>query len=293
MLKGYLLAALAAAFYGSNPVFAIPLYNMGMQPGMVLLFRYLLSIPMLALLLAGRSQNLLISRRQIPTVAIPGLVMAISSLALYESYRHMNPGVASTLLFMYPLLTAILMTLLFHEKFQPRTAVCLAIMFCGLYLLMRPANGQAVNLTGFVIIFVSSISYAVYLVMIKASRRLREIPALKSLLYQLLFGSLAFLPSAWLDTGRLPASWLGAACVAGMALFPTVLSLLFTMRAITMIGPTATALFGALEPVTAVALSWLFLHESVSLRELAGGGLIILSTLLVIKRNEPDSQQNT
>ena len=31
-LKGYLLAAVAAATYGTNPAFAVPLYTEGMNP---------------------------------------------------------------------------------------------------------------------------------------------------------------------------------------------------------------------------------------------------------------------
>ena len=38
-LKGYLLAAIAAAAYGTNPAFAVPLYEQGMNPNTVLLFR--------------------------------------------------------------------------------------------------------------------------------------------------------------------------------------------------------------------------------------------------------------
>ena len=48
-LKGYLLAAIAAAAYGTNPAFAIPLYDQGMNPNTVLLFRYMMGIPLLAL----------------------------------------------------------------------------------------------------------------------------------------------------------------------------------------------------------------------------------------------------
>ena len=50
-IKGYSLAAIAAAAYGTNPAFAVPLYAQGMNPCSVLLFRYLMGIPLLALLL--------------------------------------------------------------------------------------------------------------------------------------------------------------------------------------------------------------------------------------------------
>ena len=41
-VKGYSLAALAAAAYGTNPAFAVPLYEHGMNAVSVLRFRYIL-----------------------------------------------------------------------------------------------------------------------------------------------------------------------------------------------------------------------------------------------------------
>ncbi len=53
--KGYVLAAVAAAAYGTNPAFAIPLYEQGMNPNSVLLFRYLLGLPILAAIMKWRN----------------------------------------------------------------------------------------------------------------------------------------------------------------------------------------------------------------------------------------------
>ena len=48
--KGYILGAVAAATYGMNPLFALPLYKAGMNPDSVLFFRYLFAIPVLGIL---------------------------------------------------------------------------------------------------------------------------------------------------------------------------------------------------------------------------------------------------
>lgn len=282
-VNGYICAALAAAFYGTNPIFAVPLYGTGMNPVSVLLFRYLLGIPLLAAIVIFRSERLLPRAREVFPVALLGVIMALSSLTLYEAYTCMNAGVASTLLFMYPILTSLLMSLFFHEKFRPVTGVCLLVMGTGLYLLMDPAQDGSIDMKGFALIFVSSLLYAVYLVMIKVSKVLPYIPAVQSLLYQLLSGGLVFLAAvAAGDSLILPETLFDWGNLAALALFPTVLSLLFTIRAIRRIGPTPTAIFGALEPITAVALSILLLGESLTVREFVGGALIVLSTMLVV-----------
>ena len=280
--KGYVFAALAAAFYGTNPLFAVPLYG-SMDAVSVLVFRYLLGIPLLAAIIIARSRRLLPARGEALPLAVSGVVMGLSSLALYEAYRFMSAGLASTLLFMYPVLTSLLMTLFFHEKFRPLTGVCLGLAGAGLVLLLRPAEGAGVNMTGFVLIFLSSLTYAVYLVMVKVSRALALVPPVRSLLWQLLFGGLVFVAILpWSGGLTLPGTLFAWVNVASLALFPTVLSLIFTLRAIAAIGPTPTAIFGALEPVTAVSLSLLFLGESITGREIFGGCLIVAATLLVV-----------
>lgn len=211
-IKGFLLAALAAALYGTNPVFAIPLYGVGMNATSALLFRYLLGIPLLAVTLIWRSERLLLHARQVIQVSILGLIMGLSSLALYEAYGCTNPGIDSTLLFMYPLFTTLIMTLLFHEKFRLITGISLAVMFLGLYLLMHPGQGAEFNLKGFIWILISSLTYAIYLVMIKVSKALQAIPNRQSLLLQLLSGSFVFITASFCGQKLvLPATFLNGA----------------------------------------------------------------------------------
>ena len=55
--KGYLLGTVAAATYGMNPLFALPLYKAGMDPDSVLFFRYLFAIPILGVMLKARGRD--------------------------------------------------------------------------------------------------------------------------------------------------------------------------------------------------------------------------------------------
>ncbi len=291
-LKGYILAALAAATYGTNPAFAVPLYGDGMNPTSVLLFRYLLSLPILLLIILGRGWNLKLNRRELAPVVILGVLMGLSSLGLFESYKYMNAGVASTLLFMYPVMVALLMTFFYHERFRITTGICLAIMTAGLLLIVRTDGGDAeggVSLVGFLLVFLSSLTYAVYLVMTNVSTKIKGIPTVKLLFYQLLAGSSVFI--FMLVAGEpltLPGGLNGWTDVTALALLPTVMSLYCTTAAIHCIGSTPTAIFGALEPVTAVVLSVVLLHQPMSTNEILGGLLIIIATSLVVASDPVD-----
>ncbi len=282
-LKGYLLAALAAAAYGTNPAFAVPLYAEGMNPNSVLLFRYLLGIPLLGLMVVGRGHSLRLNKGEWGQVALLGILMALSSLGLFESYKYMNSGIASTLLFVYPVMVAVIMVLFFHERFKASTAVCLALMAIGLSLLTRAGEGGEVSPYGCLLVMVSALTYALYIVIVNVNRQIKGIPTSKLLFYLLGFGSLLF--AALIPLGSpltLPPSggaWLN---LLALAVIPTVLSLACTTVAIQAIGSTPTAIFGALEPVTAVVLSVALLGQSITAREIIGGALIVAATTIVV-----------
>lgn len=288
-IKGYLLAALAAGAYGTNPAFAVPLYADGMNPVSVLLFRYGFCLPILALMLAARGHSLALKKNEAMPVAVLGVLMAISSLTLFEAYNYMNSGIASTLLFIYPVLVAVLMTFLYHEKFRVTTGICLIIMGAGLALLLHTEPGATLSMWGCVLVFLSSLTYALYLVMTNVNKTVSSIPTLRLLFWQFLIGSGVFL--FVMATGRpltLPAHGWGWFNLVMLALLPSVISLGATTEAIHCIGSTPTAIFGALEPLTAVVLSVCLLGQSLTGRELAGGLLIMLATTLVIAADPVD-----
>lgn len=287
--KGYLLAAIAAATYGTNPAFAVPLYEQGMNPNSVLLFRYMMGLPVLAAMLIWRGHPIALQQREIMPLAVLGLLMGTSSLTLFEAYNYMNSGVASTLLFVYPVMVALLMTFFFHEHFRATTGICLALTGAGLIMLLRTPEGSEISVAGIALVMISSLTYAIYLVMTNVSKTVRGIPTLKLLFWQLVFGSSVFI--FVIATGSpltLPSQSSGWLNLAALALLPTIISLGCTTAAIHSIGSTPTALFGALEPVTAVALSVAVLNQAITVRELAGGLLIVAATTLVVAADPVD-----
>lgn len=282
-IKGYALAALAAAAYGTNPAFAIPLYEQGMNPNSVLFFRYLFGIPLIALVMAARGVPFRLSREEIGPTAILGILMAFSSLALFESYKYINSGIASTLLFVYPVMVAVMMIFFFHEKMRMSVVLCLVIMSVGLILLMKPQGEITLSPFGCLLVMVSALTYALYIIFVNVSKVIKAIPTSKLLFYVLACGSAVYLAMMPLGNELTPpakeSGWLN---LTALAVIPTLLSLTCTTKAIQLIGSTPTAILGALEPVSAVLLSVTVLGQSLTPRDIAGGILIIIATTIVI-----------
>lgn len=288
-LKGYGLAAIAAAAYGTNPAFAVPLYEQGMNPNSVLLFRYMMGIPLLAIVMMIRGVSFRLPRQAVGMTAILGILMALSSLALFESYKHMNSGIASTLLFVYPIMVAVMMIFFYHEKFKITVGLCLAIMCGGLLLLMKPSGGEPLSTFGCLLVMVSALTYALYIIFVNVSKQVKEIPTTKLLFYVLCWGCSVYLVMIPLGSDLiLPATGTGWLNLSALAVIPTVLSLACTTRAIQLIGSTPTAILGALEPVSAVVLSVTVLGQAITGREILGGLLIVLATTIVIADKSVD-----
>ena len=83
------MGAVAAATYGMNPLFTLPLYKEGMNPDSVLFFRYLFAIPILGIMLKARGRSFSLKRKEILPLVILGWLVAISSLTLFQSYNYM------------------------------------------------------------------------------------------------------------------------------------------------------------------------------------------------------------
>lgn len=283
--KGYLLGIIAAASYGMNPLFALPLYSDGMDPDSVLFFRYLFAIPLLGIMLKSRGRSFRVERRELPVLAVMGLLVAISSLTLFLSYNYMEAGIASTLLFVYPLMVACIMALFFKERITWQTIFCMVFALGGIGLLYDGGDGVTLSLAGTLLVFASSLSYAIYIVGVNQTK-LKDIPTLKITFYVLLFGLSLFIVRL-LMAGELqfPTKWYLWFNLLGLAVFPTAISFLCTTSAIQYIGSTPTAILGALEPVTALFFGFTVFGEVLTLREWTGVVLIIGAVTLVIAGN--------
>ena len=280
--KGFILGAIAAASYGMNPLFTLPLYSAGMSVDTVLFYRYSLAVIVLGIMMKFQKQSFAIKRVDVLPLCIMGLLFAFSSLFLFMSYNYMDAGIASTILFVYPVLVAIIMAVVFKEKVSPITMFSIALAFVGISMLCKSPGGQTLSLVGITFVFLSSLSYAIYIVGVNRSS-LKDMPIAKLTFYVLLFGLSVYVVRLQFCTELqvipTPMLWINA---VSLAVFPTVISLVTMTKAIHYIGSTPTAILGALEPVTALFFGVLVFGEQLTPRIILGILMVITAVTLII-----------
>ena len=281
--KGYLCGCLAAITYGTNPLGALFLYQDGLRPTSVLFYRFAFGAVMLGLLLLAQRKDMRLNRHEAIVLLGLGLLFSASSITYYYSFMFMAAGLSATLLFLYPVMVAAIMALFFGERITVSTVTAIVLSLAGIVLLYKGDGNSTLSLTGLLLVIISALTYAVYIVMLNRSRV--RMSSVKLTFYVLLLCVLSnviasyFSPSGGLQGLHTLRSWLSA---IGLGLFPTVLSLVLMAIAVQCVGSTPTAVMGALEPLTAVVIGVLVFHEQLTPRLTLGIVLILTAVGTII-----------
>ncbi|MCR5588970.1 MAG: DMT family transporter [Bacteroidales bacterium] len=281
-LIGILCAIGAAVCYGTNPLGALNLYTEGMNTPSVLFYRFGLAWIIIALVMCFRKESLRVDRREFRTLTALGLLFIGSSLTLYLSFHLMPAGVASTILFTYPVMTAAIMALFFRERIKFATVLSIVLSLIGVVLLYWGDNGGTLHLGGVILVLVSALTYALYIIVVDKSPL--AMSSFKINFYVLFYCAAGMALFALLSGQPLmlpptPRAWLW---VSWLAVVPAIMALVMMVYAAKYIGSTPTAILGALEPTTAVLIGVFVFDEPFSVRLLMGIILILAAVTIVV-----------
>lgn len=280
-LIGILCAIGAAVCYGTNPLGALNLYAEGMNTPSVLFYRFGLAWLIIAVVMLFRRESLKVDRREFLTLTALGVLFILSSLTLYLSFRLMPAGVASTILFTYPVMTAAIMALFFRERIRMGTVLSILLSFVGV-LLLYWGDGGTLHIGGVVLVLVSALTYALYIIVVDKS--LLAMSSFKINFYVIFYCAagmalFALLSGQPLQLPPTPRAWLW---VSWLAVVPAIMALVMMVYAAKYLGSTPTAILGALEPTTAVLIGVFVFAEPFTLRLLLGIVLILAAVTIVV-----------
>ncbi|RBQ31157.1 EamA family transporter [Arcobacter sp. FW59] len=282
--QGVIFAIISAIAYGMNPLGALYLYQEGLNVSSVVFYRFLFAVIILGILMIFQKKSFYITKKELYFLALIGSLFGISALCLFGSFLYMDAGLASTILFIYPIFVAIIMSVMFKEKISIITILSIFIAFLGVVMLCE-SSGDNLDFVGIGLVAISSLCYAIYIVIVNKALK---IPAMKLTFYSMLFCTLTILAYSFFDEKYSIQSlttinmWFFSIF---LAIVPTIISLIFLIKAINYIGSTPASILGALEPLTAVVIGVTIFNEQLTIYLSIGIVLILFGVTLIIAKD--------
>lgn len=294
-IVGYSAGIITGITYGLNPLFGVPLMENGAQVASILFFRYFFAVVLLGVFLLLKGASFRVTWRQAGILCVLGLLYTSSSLMLFEAYKHIASGLATTLVFLYPVIVAIIMVFL---KVMPTWQVWLsiAVTFAGVLIMTHSDSAQSLDPVGIILSVGSAASYSLFIVIINRSRSIHAISNSLLTFYALSIGAIVFAVKAlYSDVDIMvgidsAGDWLN---LLGLALLPTVVSTATLAVATRKIGATKASVLGVFEPVTAILVGTVVFGEILSANIITGIVLAVSAVVFMIVAAKKTPQTET
>ena len=280
MKKGFSLVILSAVLFGTMPFFAKQIYGMGGNSLTLCFHRFCLSIPFLYLIVRYKYKiSLKITGRESRKILVLSLCCAGTPLLLFQSYRYIPSGMATTIHFVYPILVLLGCVVFYRERLTVKKSVCAALCLLGILFFYTP--GESGSPAGVALAFASGVTYALY-VLYYSKSGLAEMNTFKLSFYLSLVSSAGILAGAVLS-GKIvyempPQAWLLS------VLFAFIVSVVATVSfqaGTARIGPEKSSMLSTFEPLTSIAAGVVLFSEPVTPRTAFGIACILCAVILL------------
>ena len=285
---GSVFAALGALGFAAKAILIKIAYQLApIDSTTILALRVLLSVPAFLLMAwqGNRGNDALTMRDRMILVWLGFTGYYTASFFDFWGLQYISAALERLILFTYPGIVLVLNALWFKRKIRRYEYGALALSWLGIGLvfyndiLLSPQPGMVWKGAG--LVFLSSITYALYLV--GSGRVINRIGSVR------LTGIVVSVASGFITAHFLlthPVSDLKQPTqiywVAGaLAIFCTIMPIFFTSEAIKRIGSNRTSIVASIGPVFTIWLGHLFLNEPVTFTQLCGTALVLAGVLLV------------
>ena len=283
-LIGYACGIISGMTYGFNPLFAMPLINNGASVESILFFRYGLSAIILFILILIGKQSLCVNIKQAGILIILGLLFTASSTFLFEAYKYIASGLATTLIFIFPILVALIMMFL---RVFPTWQVWLsvAICFAGVVTMTQSDSSQTIAIEGVILSLGSALAYAIFIVIINHNKTIKNISNSLITFYTMIVGSVVFLTQIIFSNNTITTclegntAWLN---LLGLAILPTIVSTSTLAISTRKIGATKASVLSVFEPITAILAGALAFNEQITTNIVIGIALSMSAVIFMI-----------
>lgn len=205
------------------------------------------------------------------------LLQITTMLTFFVSIMEASVPVAVLLLYTAPVYVTIFSPLLLKERSTGKGWLALFLSIAGVILIVEPGNIEfSLKLTAIIAGLLSGISYAFQIMTSKYISK--SYSGYTQAFWSFMIAMLLLLPAA-----AVPADIVlgNMTYLIMLAIFPTILAISLYFNGLNKVRAASASILGLIEPVSAVILSLIILHDSISIPVMVGGALILAGGAIV------------
>lgn len=230
-------------------------------------------------LMKGKKMNFASLKSKLPLLLLSGALIGFNWVCLFEAYAYTSVSVATVCYYMAPVFVILASPLVLKEKLTLKKGLCVLFAFGGMVLCSGLGRGENSDWRGVALALGAALMYASVILL---NKRLGDIESEERTAVQLLAAALALLPYV-LKTGLPAASELTPMVILLLLIAGVVhTGLAYTLYfgSLSGVSGQTAALMSYIDPVVALLLSALLLHEKLGLAATIGAATVILSAIV-------------
>lgn len=277
---GYLLIILSAAGFSTLPILSKIAFKNGLTLPTVLFFRFFIATIIVWTVISVRKDlRFLKGRNLVIGIGLGAVGYALMSAFYLWGLDFITAGLASVVLYTYPVFVVVISGLKLGEKITRWVVSALFLTFSGIFLIMR-VDPAGADLRGIFVVLGASIVYSIY---IAVSRKTLFTVNTRTLTAHVLPAAAVsfFVYGLLTDQLFLPVSMVGWGCVFGIAVLATAIPIFAFFAGLSKIEASRASILSTLEPLLTVLLGILVLGEQFTLAMLVGGGMVLTGVFIV------------
>ncbi len=211
-----------------------------------------------------------------------GIMMGFNWILLFEAYRYTTVAVATLCYYLAPVIILLLSPIVLKEKLTALKAGCIAAALVGMFFvsgILQSGDLSAFNFRG---IGLGTAAAVLYAFVVLLNKQLQGITSTDATMTELGTAGAIMIPYILLTTelSALSCDTRGLLLLAFVAIVHTGICYAIYFSCITALPAQTGALFSYIDPVVAILLSALVLHEPMDTLCIIGAVLILGSTMV-------------
>ncbi len=229
-----------------------------------------------------RSLSLHIGKVRTALLMLSGVTLGVNWILLFEAYNHTTVATATLCYYMQPTILMLMSPWIFKERLTLKKGVCALVSVSGMVAVSGVLSGTPVgtqDLTGMAFGLGAAILYAVTVILNKKN----PVDNVYGKTVVQLFSSTVILIPYVLLTGSGISSALSATSlimIAVVGIVHTGIAYALYFGSLKGLSSQSVAVLGYMDPVVALVLSALLLGETMTVAQLIGAGLILISAVV-------------